>query len=781
MIAEVPTMAIDLVEFIENRSVLADEFIAHRLGMVPLVSHSVDQFKYTRDCTCTEYCKECSVEFTLHVKCTEPGTRVVYSTELVSSNKDVVPVTEEGEAGHGVILLKLRKGQEINLHCVAKKGVAKEHAKWSPCAAVGFEYDPHNNLRHLDYWYEKSVKDEWPLSKNAEEEVENDADALFDFKAEPTTFYFNVETVGNLNPQEVVIKATRVLQEKLGALQLALDEDQNQDGNANMDEVIFDTKNASHVYSSADSPEELFARYLNKQFLTNESRKRKEGVGEARDTETGGTYGFDDTGSFIWRRLAVVNEYKVTSDGPNSRNLQVKYTKQYHSPGINTKRLSSSTASSIATRLGHHPPAMGLQSSSPSVRSSANDPTGLQFVGAPVDCPPGTNPLPARSASLLKRGSAAEPGASALFADLMPFAHGEVVAATSAPGIPAAFAHATDLRIPTRDLSSLSLLSDCGDQASAFTRASTTTTSNELQQPINFDNMLGMMGSGIQFSCGEHPANANKSDGGIAEPKAKRPRSQLFEPSGDTPGYSSAPLGHLQNGPDELNRSLVEDFLSNTGVAELLNSAWHAKTPNNGPTADQTAMDPLPNSINIDDDDDDDDDDDEMQECESDAFESGSEVSANDDIHSGDSHEESDREEPSSPAQDTRCNYSVESRVMGLHGLQPKDQPPPFAGSTLQTHQSMMQALQGIDMVPFNPGQLFSSAGAEAGRLDILYPTSSLPGEANPEQIGRHQAGGLSLATNYSAARLPAPTTTASQPYGLTPELLLAAHNSTVF
>ncbi|PIA14127.1 DNA-directed RNA polymerase II subunit RPB3 [Coemansia reversa NRRL 1564] len=235
MIAEVPTMAIDLVQFIENTSVLADEFIAHRLGLVPLISHNVDEFKYTRDCTCAEYCKECSVEFTLHVKCTEPGTRVVYSTELISSNKDVVPVAE-GEDSRGIILLKLRKGQEINVHCVAKKGVAKEHAKWSPCAAVGFEYDPHNKLRHLDYWYEKDIKDEWPPTKNADEELEDDPGAPFDYKAEPTIFYFTVETVGSLDPQAVVIKATRVLQEKLGALQLALDEDQNRDNNANMDE-----------------------------------------------------------------------------------------------------------------------------------------------------------------------------------------------------------------------------------------------------------------------------------------------------------------------------------------------------------------------------------------------------------------------------------------------------------------------------------------------------------------------------------------------------------------
>jgi len=157
-------MALDLIEIESNTSVLPDEMLAHRLGMVPLNAKNCSQMDYTRDCDCEDHCMRCSVTLSLHARCGS-GIMPVYARDLIVQGErlnDTIgdPVITDPE-GKGPLICKLRKGQEIKLTCLAKKGTAKEHAKWAPTAAVGFEYDPHNNLKHVDYWYEQDAAKEW--------------------------------------------------------------------------------------------------------------------------------------------------------------------------------------------------------------------------------------------------------------------------------------------------------------------------------------------------------------------------------------------------------------------------------------------------------------------------------------------------------------------------------------------------------------------------------------------------------------------------------------------
>lgn len=209
-----PTLAIDLVEVESNTSVLADEFLAHRLGLIPLSAHNIDDLLYTRDCDCDQFCDNCSVVLRLNASNRNSDDIVkVYAKDLFvdsayssartpggyggqqqrSNGMADVEGPARGEPvildpdGQGALICKLRRGQELRVRCIAKKGIAKEHAKWAPTAAIGFEYDPHNKLRHADLWYEKDKVEEWPESKNAQWEEPPLDGEVFDYDAEPVS------------------------------------------------------------------------------------------------------------------------------------------------------------------------------------------------------------------------------------------------------------------------------------------------------------------------------------------------------------------------------------------------------------------------------------------------------------------------------------------------------------------------------------------------------------------------------------------------------------------
>ncbi|GAA5949036.1 hypothetical protein JCM3765_003989 [Sporobolomyces pararoseus] len=231
MISRIDTLAIDQVQITENTSVLPDEMIAHRLGLVPLNSENLERHipNYNRECTCDAFCEKCSVVLTLDAVCTTSSTMEVTSRNLIieGQNRSLVgqpAMSSDPKLSQGIMLAKLTKGQEIHMRCIAVKGRALEHAKWSPVSAVGFEYDPYNKLRHTDLWFEVGTKaeDEWPVSENGKYEKKPEENDAFEFNEKPSRFYYDIEAVGQLKPEEIVLKSFDALIVQLGQLRQGL-------------------------------------------------------------------------------------------------------------------------------------------------------------------------------------------------------------------------------------------------------------------------------------------------------------------------------------------------------------------------------------------------------------------------------------------------------------------------------------------------------------------------------------------------------------------------------
>ncbi len=129
-ISEVPTLAIDDVVMLENSSVMHDEAVAHRLGLIPLRTDP-GRFVMPHECDCksTLGCSKCRVLLVLDSEASDKS-KVVLSGELVSEDELVKPVSNE------IPIVVLAPSQKLKFEAYARLGTGKSHAKWQPTSAA---------------------------------------------------------------------------------------------------------------------------------------------------------------------------------------------------------------------------------------------------------------------------------------------------------------------------------------------------------------------------------------------------------------------------------------------------------------------------------------------------------------------------------------------------------------------------------------------------------------------------------------------------------------------
>jgi len=226
IIDEVPTLAIEDVEFKKNSSALYDEVIAHRLGLIPLKTDLAYQVPATEE---EKESLKCSVKLSLTTK----AAGIVTADKLKSADPNVVPVHEQ------MPIVKLLPGQQLQFDALAVMGRGKEHAKWSP-AHVSYQGVPklsinNSKISDADDFVKNSPA---PIfdAKGGKVSVNEDAllshaqaaEALSDYSEAITVsrsdkdFLFTVEPFGQLSAKDIMTTALDILTQKMEAFSNAL-------------------------------------------------------------------------------------------------------------------------------------------------------------------------------------------------------------------------------------------------------------------------------------------------------------------------------------------------------------------------------------------------------------------------------------------------------------------------------------------------------------------------------------------------------------------------------
>ena len=176
-ISEVPCMAIDEIVIHDNSSVLYDEILAHRLGLIPLTT-DLEGYILPQDCDCKTSlgCTKCRVLLVLDAVATDE-VKTIYSGDLVSEDTRVKPYVDN------IPIIKLAPSQKIKLEAYAKLGKGRHHAKWQP------------------------------VTISTLTDTDNDSE-----------FHLTLESTGSLPANEILLQATSILNTKLKDMNQSIQE-----------------------------------------------------------------------------------------------------------------------------------------------------------------------------------------------------------------------------------------------------------------------------------------------------------------------------------------------------------------------------------------------------------------------------------------------------------------------------------------------------------------------------------------------------------------------------
>ena len=239
MLEEVGIMAVDTIDFQMNSSIMTDEYLTHRIEMIPFVSTNAILFLTQQECGCENTsvtCVKCGVVFAINVTNVQDVLLEVTANDMKCSDERVYPIKYEIP----MLIVKLQKGQSLRARISVHKGFGKTHAKWMAATSIAYFEKPHITLNsELQASLNQEAKINFVsvcpanvFALSAIQDIETvDASKCTSCGACATQipklacitsianhFIFVVRTNGTLAPEDLVARGMEVIQNKLQEL-----------------------------------------------------------------------------------------------------------------------------------------------------------------------------------------------------------------------------------------------------------------------------------------------------------------------------------------------------------------------------------------------------------------------------------------------------------------------------------------------------------------------------------------------------------------------------------
>ncbi|KAI5180159.1 DNA-directed RNA polymerases I and III subunit RPAC1 [Nematocida sp. AWRm80] len=227
ILSDTPTMAIEWVYIKENDTVMADEIIAHRLGLVPIVCNPdhfealerKEGFNPETDTDPTN-----SIHLELIIRNTTKETRNIYSDDI-----RIVTPTTGVSLKKNVLITRLGPQQKLQCKMIAIKGIGREHSKWMPTSVCYYrcinklQIKDRTILPQIEKYFREGltkIDSEYHIDPNTlliNPEVQAKYPDQIKVSVEDNCFLFEIEPISE-PPLQILQRSLKVLQSKLDTL-----------------------------------------------------------------------------------------------------------------------------------------------------------------------------------------------------------------------------------------------------------------------------------------------------------------------------------------------------------------------------------------------------------------------------------------------------------------------------------------------------------------------------------------------------------------------------------